>query len=53
MLKSNTANDRSGLRSFWTVGIVVAIASIVLIFIWLKVVRGKEDPTSNLATFVV
>src|SRR4030042_986146 len=53
MLKSNTANDRSGLRSFWTVGIVVAVASVVLIFIWLKVVRGKEDPTGNLATFVV
>jgi HlyD family secretion protein len=53
MLKSNTANDRSGMRSFWTVGIIVALASIVLIFIWLKVVRGKEDPMSHLATFVV
>ena len=41
------------MRSFWTVGIIVALASIVLVFIWLKVVRGKEDPTSHLATFIV
>jgi len=41
------------MRSFWTVGIIVALASVVLIFIWLKVVRGKEDPMSHLATFIV
>jgi len=51
-MSNNATNDRRGLKSFWTVGIVVAIASIVVIFIWLKVVRGQEDPTSGFSTFV-
>jgi len=45
-------NDSRGLKSFWTVGAIVAAATIVVIFIWLKVVRGSEDPASSLATFV-
>jgi len=40
------------MKSFWTIGAVVAAATVVLIFIWLKVVRGGEDITSNYATFV-
>jgi len=51
-MSNNATNDRRGIRSFWTVGIVVAVASIVLIFIWLKVVRGGEDPTSSFSTFI-
>ena len=38
-----------GGRGLW---IVVILAVIVLIAVWLKVVRGGEGPTSNLATFV-
>jgi len=51
-MSNNATNDRRGLKSFWTVGIVVALASIVVIFIWFKVVRGEEDPTSGLSTFI-
>jgi len=51
-MSNNANNDRRGLKSFWTVGIVVAVATIAVIFIWLKVVRGREDPTSSFPTFV-
>jgi len=51
-MSNNANNDRRGLKSFWTVGAIVAVATIVVIFIWLKVVRGGEDPTSSYATFV-
>jgi HlyD family secretion protein len=51
-MSNNVTNDRRGLRSFWTVGAIVAVATIVVIFIWLKVVRGEEDPTSSFPTFV-
>jgi HlyD family secretion protein len=51
-MSSNATNDRRGLRSFWTVGVIVAVATIVVIFIWLKVVRGEEDPMSSFPTFV-
>jgi len=39
-----------GSRGLWIVSIFVVIA---IIAVWLKVVRGGEGPTSNLATFVV
>jgi HlyD family secretion protein len=52
MTNNKTANERNGIKSFWTVGAVVAVATIVVVFIWLKVVRGGEDPTSDMATFV-
>jgi len=51
-MSNNANNDRRGLRSFWTVGAIVAVSTIVVIFIWLKVVRGQEDPTSSFPTFV-
>ena len=51
-MSNNANNDRRGLKSFWTVGAIVAVATIVVIFIWLKVVRGQEDPTSSFPTFV-
>ncbi len=51
-MTDNANSDNRGLKSFWTVGAIVAVATIVVIFIWLKVVRGGEDPKSALATFV-
>jgi hypothetical protein len=30
----------------------MAVATIVVIFIWLKVVRGQEDPMSSFSTFI-
>ena len=53
MSKNNAKNNRRGLKSPRTIGAIVVAASIVLIVVWLKVVRGGEDPMSNLATFVV
>jgi HlyD family secretion protein len=52
MSNNQTTSERSGLKSFWTVGGIVAVAAIVMIFIWLKVVRGAEDPMSSFPTFV-
>jgi HlyD family secretion protein len=52
MSNSNTTSERNGLKSFWTVGGIVAVAAILMIFIWLKVVRGGEDPMSSFPTFV-
>jgi len=52
MSKNNAKNSRRGLKSPRTIGAIVVAASIVLIVVWLKVVRGGEDPMSNLATFV-
>jgi HlyD family secretion protein len=51
-MTNNIKNDRRGFRSFWTVGAMVAVATIVVIFIWLKVVRGQEDPMSSFSTFI-
>ena len=51
-MTDSATSDSRGLKSFWTVGAIVAVATIVVIFIWLKVVRGGEDPASSLATFV-
>jgi HlyD family secretion protein len=51
-MSNNVTNDRRGLKSFWTVGAIVAVATIIVFFIWLKVVRGEEDPTSGFSTFV-
>ncbi len=51
-MSNNANNDRRGLRSFWTVGAIVAVSTIVVIFIWFKMVRGKENPMSNFPTFV-
>ena len=42
-MSNNTTNNRRGLKSFWTVGAIVAVATIVVIFIWLKVGRGGEE----------
>lgn len=52
MADNEARNGRRGLRSFRTVGVIAAVASIALVVIWLKVVRGADDPTSHLATFV-
>lgn len=52
MSKNNAKNSRRRLKSPRTIGAIVAVALIVIIAVWLKVVRGGEDPMSSLATFV-
>jgi len=52
MSKNNAKKGRRGLKSPRTIGAIVVAASIVLVVVWLKVVRGGEDPMSSLATFV-
>lgn len=52
MANNEAKNNNRGLRSFRTLGAVVVLAALVLIVFWLKVVRGSQDPTSHLATFV-
>jgi len=41
-----------GLKSFRMLGVIAAVASIALVVILFKVVRGSDDPMSHLATFV-
>jgi HlyD family secretion protein len=52
MTKSNAKNGRRGLKSPGAIGAIVAVAAIALIVVWLKVVRGGDDPTTQFATFV-
>ncbi|MHC4174684.1 MAG: efflux RND transporter periplasmic adaptor subunit [Planctomycetota bacterium] len=52
MSNNNAKNNRRRLKSPRTIGAIVAVALIVIIAVWLKVVRGGEDPMSKLATFV-
>jgi HlyD family secretion protein len=52
MSNSNASNERRGLKPIKTLGAIAVVAAIVLIIFWLKVVRGGEDSTSDLATFV-
>lgn len=52
MLKNNAKNNRRGIKSPKTIGAIVAVVLICLIIVWLKVVRGSENPMSDLATFV-
>jgi len=52
MSRNNAGNSPHWLKSPRTLGAIVAVVFIGLIAVWLKVVRGGEDPTSNLATFV-
>lgn len=52
MQNNNVEKDRRGFWSFKTIGIAVVVVSIALLIIWLKVVRGADDPTSHLSTFV-
>ena len=49
---NNVENNRRGLRSPKTIGIITAVVVIALVVIWLKVVRGGEDQASQYATFV-
>jgi len=50
--KNNNKINNKGRKSFKLIGAVVLIVAIGLAVIWLKVVRGSENPTSNMATFV-
>ncbi len=52
MASNNNSNINGGTkRSFRLIGVIVLIVVIGLVIVWLKVVRGSENPTSNLATF--
>jgi HlyD family secretion protein len=48
---TNKTGSGAGRKSFKVIGAIVIIVAIGLIIVWLKAVRGSEDPTSNLATF--
>lgn len=48
---TNKIGSGAGRKSFKVIGAIVIIVVIGLIVVWLKAVRGSEDPTSNLATF--
>ncbi len=52
MPNNDRTNSRNKLLSFKALVAVAAVAAVVLVVFWLKVVRGGEDPTSNLATFI-
>ncbi len=52
MSKNNAENNRRRLKSPKTISAIIAAALICLIAIWFTVLRGSENPTSNLATFV-
>lgn len=52
MADNEAKKGRGGLKSFRRLGIIAAVAATALVVIWFKVVRGADDPTSHLATFV-
>lgn len=52
MPNNDKTNSRSKLLSFKALVAVATVAAVVLVVFWIKVVRGREDPTSHLATFV-
>jgi len=49
---SKTKSSGAGPRPLRTLGIIVVVAAAVLAIVWFKVVRGADDPTAHLATFV-
>ncbi len=49
---TNTTNGRTGKRPYKLIGAAVLIAAVGLAVIWLKVVRGSEDPAAAMPTFV-
>jgi HlyD family secretion protein len=54
-MTSNSSNKtRGGLakKSYKVIGAAVLIVAIGLVIVWLKVVRGGEDPANSVATFV-
>jgi HlyD family secretion protein len=52
MPNNDTTKSHRKFMSLRTLGAIVVVAAVVLVVFWLKVVRGGEDPTSNMATFV-
>jgi HlyD family secretion protein len=50
--KNNNKINSNGRKSFRFIGAAVLIVAIILVVVWLKVVRGSENPTNNMATFV-
>ncbi len=53
MPNNDKTNARRTFMSLRTLSAIVVVAAVVLIVFWLKVVRGGEDATTHLATFVV
>ncbi len=50
---SKKTNGRAGGRSYRIIGVAALVVVIGVIVVWLKVVRGSEDPTLGLETAVV
>ena len=51
MASNNSNNNRGGKKPYKMIGAAVLIVAIGLVIVWLKVVRGGEDPASTVATF--
>ncbi|UCG59965.1 MAG: DUF3106 domain-containing protein [Phycisphaerales bacterium] len=52
MSSNKAVAGRAKGKSFRVVAAIVVIVAVGSLIVWLKVVRGADDPTSNLATFV-
>jgi HlyD family secretion protein len=52
-MSKNDATNRRKYISFRMVGIFVIVASIAVVVVWLKVVRGSNESASSFATFIV
>lgn len=52
MADNEAKKVRRGLKSYRTLGVIAAVALIAVVVILFKVVRGVDDPTSHLATFI-
>jgi HlyD family secretion protein len=51
-MTSNNNKTRGGKKPYKLIGAAVLIVAIGLVIVWLKVVRGGEDPANSVATFV-
>lgn len=52
MSNNNAVAGRAKGKSFRVAAAVVVVVAVASLIVWLKVVRGAEDSTSHLATFV-
>jgi hypothetical protein len=49
---TNKANGVMRKKPYKVIGAAVLVVAIGLVVVWLKVVRGGEDPAASVATFV-
>jgi HlyD family secretion protein len=49
---TNKANGVMGKKPYKIIGAAVLVVALGLVVIWLKVVRGNEDPAASVATFI-